>query len=258
MDGIELRGSEDISLPLPEGMGAETAQPFREYVATKAATLRAQAVAMAGPHITVGREPWPRLKFMLEVMRAGVIPQTTRTIDEFVAAGAKIECRDGCSFCCYQNVDGTIPEAIMVALRLGDPGDARRAAVIETADAVKGLDDEARIATGRPCPLLVDRRCSVYTDRPLACRSLTSPNAAQCHQAMNDLDAGRGVTPIEIYLVLRFLCSGEQAATRGICRDLGLQDDFVELTQTVAAIIRDPTLIERWAAGEQVFSACPS
>ena len=119
-----------------------------------------------------------------------------------------------------------------------------------------GLDDEARIATARPCPLLVDRRCSVYEDRPLACRSLTSPNAAQCHQAMSDLDAGRGVTPIEIYPVLRFLCSGEHAATRGICRDLGLQDDFVELSQAVADIIRDPTLIERWAAGERVFSAC--
>jgi hypothetical protein len=61
--------------------------------------------------------------------------------------------------------------------------------------------------------------------------------------------------PIEIYVVLRFLCGGEQGAIRGICRDLGLQIDIVELTQTVAAIIRDPTLIERWASGEHVFAA---
>jgi hypothetical protein len=55
--------------------------------------------------------------------------------------------------------------------------------------------------------------------------------------------------------VLQFLCNGEQAATLGICRDLGLQDDIVELTQTVAAILRDPRLVERWAAGERVFAA---
>ena len=55
--------------------------------------------------------------------------------------------------------------------------------------------------------------------------------------------------------MLRFLCGGEQTAIRGICRDLGLQDDMVELTQTVAAIIRDPDPIQRWAAGEHVFAA---
>jgi hypothetical protein len=255
MDGTEPRGIEDVGLHLPKGMNEEAAEPFIAYVAAKAMALRTQAVAMAGPDVTVGRAPWPRLKFMIEIMREGILPQANRTIDEFIAAGAAIQCRDGCSFCCYQNVDATIPEAIMVALRLVADDDPRRAAVVETADAVKDLDDEARIATARPCPFLIDKSCSVYEDRPLACRSLTSPDAARCHQAMDDLQSGRGVAPIDTYVVLRFLCSGEQAATRGICRDLGLQDDFVELSQAVAAIVRDPTLIERWASGERVFHA---
>jgi hypothetical protein len=149
----------------------------------------------------------------------------------------------------------TIPEALLVALQLGDEADPRRAAILAAADEFRSLDDDARIATGKPCPLLVDKRCSVYAVRPITCRSLTSPDAARCQAAMQSLEAGEGPLPIEIYVVLRFLCGGEQGAIRGICRDLGLQSDMVELTQTVAAIIHDPMLIERWAAGERVFTA---
>ena len=255
MDGIQWHGIEDVGVRLPHEMDEATAAPFAEYVVTKAAALRAEALALASPEVFSGQNPWVRLKFMLEIMKVGIQPQAERTIAEFAQAGAKIECRDGCSYCCYQNVDVTIPEAILVALRLDKAEDPRRVAVVTTADALAGLDIEARIATGIPCPLLVDRRCSVYEDRPITCRSFTSPDAALCHQAMANLEAGKGATAINVYMVLRFLCNGEQAATRGLCRDLGLQDDIVDLTQTVAAILRDPALIERWAAGERVFAA---
>ncbi len=195
---------------------------------------------------------------MLDIMGASILPQAENTIAEFVAA-AEVQCRAGCSFCCHQNVDVTIPEAILVALQLGDEADPRRTAILAAADAFRDLDDDTRIATGKPCPLLVDHRCSVYNVRPINCRSFTSPDATNCHESMRRLEAGEvtgeSPLPIEVYVVLRFLCGGEQAAIRGICRDLGLQADIVELTQTVAAIIRDPMLIERWASGEQVFTA---
>lgn len=253
MDSLEIRGIDDVGLPMPNGMPEEVAEPFIEHVAAKAMALRTQAMALAGPDIAVGGNPWMRLKFMLEIMGASILPQAEQTIAEFTAA-ADVQCRTGCSFCCHQNVDVTIPEAILVALQLGNEADPRRDAILAAADAFRGLDDDARIATGKPCPLLVDHRCSVYNVRPITCRSLTSPDAARCQAAMQSLEAGEGPQPIEIYVVLRFLCGGEQGAIRGICRDLGLQADIVELTQTVAAIIREPTLIERWASGETVFA----
>jgi hypothetical protein len=240
---------------MPQGMDEEIAASLVEHVSLKAAALHNTAMANAGPAVAVGGNPWVRLKFMLDIMTVGMLPQAERTIEEFAAAPADIQCRSGCTFCCHQNVDVTIPEAILVALRLGDEADPRRAAVVEAAAQFAGLDNEARIATGRPCPMLVDRRCSVYEARPLTCRSFTSPNAAGCHAAMTSLEAGKGVLPIDVYVVLQFLCNGEQAATLGICHDLGLQADLVELTQTVAAIVNNPSLIERWAAGESVFAA---
>jgi hypothetical protein len=254
MDSLAIRGFDDIGLPMPTGIPDEVAEPFIEHVATKATLLRSQAMALAGPDVAVGGNPWLRLKFVLDVMGAAIIPQAEQTIAEFTAAG-DVQCRSGCSFCCHQNVDVTIPEAILVALQLPNEADPRRAAVLAAAEAFRDIDADARIATGKPCPLLVDNRCSVYNARPITCRSLTSPDAARCQAAMQSVEAGNGPLPIEIYVVLRFLCMGEQGAILGIVSDLGLQADIVELTQTVAAIVRDPTLIERWAAGEKVFAA---
>jgi len=254
MDSFEIRGIDDVGLPMPKGLPEDVAEPFVEHVVTKAAALRTQAMALAGPDVAVGGNPWVRLKFMVDIMAMSILPQTEQTVAEFVAE-ADVQCRAGCSFCCHQNVDVTIPEALLVALQLGDEADPRRAAILAAADEFRDLDDDARIATGKPCPLLVDKRCSVYEVRPITCRSLTSPDAARCQAAMQSLEAGEGPLPIEIYVVLRFLCGGEQGAIRGICRDLSLQADLVELTQTVAAIIRDPMLIERWASGEHVFTA---
>jgi hypothetical protein len=250
-----LRSIEDVGLRLPQGLNDEMAAPFMELVITKAAALRGAAMTGAGPAVAVGTNPWVRLKFMIDILTTGMLPQVDLTVAEFAAAGAQIQCGSGCSFCCHQNVDVTIPEAILVALRLGDEADPRRAATLEAAEQFKDLGDEERIATGCPCPMLVDNRCSVYEARPIACRSCTSPDAAGCHDALDKLKSGQGVAPIDVYVVLQFLCNGEQAATLGVCRDLGLQDDLVELTQTIAAIIRDPKLIERWAAGERVFTA---
>jgi hypothetical protein len=252
MDQAAFSPIDDIGLYLPKGMPEDIAEPFVEYVAGKAGLLR--GTAAASTRSAAPENPWARLRFMLDFARQQILPEADRTVAAFAGADADIQCRAGCSFCCHQNVSVTIPEAIMIALRLDQAADPRRDAVMQAADDFAGLDNEERIATGRPCPLLVDHRCSVYSDRPIACRSLTSPDAARCHSAMRSLEAGDGVQPIEIYLVLQFLCSGEQAATRGICRDLGLQDDMVDLTQTIAAILRDPTLIERWAQGEQVFA----
>jgi Fe-S-cluster containining protein len=254
MDSLDIRGIDDVGLPMPKGLPEEIAEPFIEHVATKAMALRTQAMALAGPDVAVGGNPWVRLKFMVDIMATSILPQTEQTVAEF-AAEADIQCRAGCSFCCHQNVDATIPEAILVALQLGNEADPRRDAVLAAAEAFRDLDDDARILTGKPCPLLVDDRCSVYHARPINCRSFMSPDATNCRESMRRIDSGETPLPIEVYVVLRFLCGGEQAAVRGICRDIGLQSDIVELTQTVAAIIRDPNLIGRWAAGEKVFTS---
>ncbi len=243
---------EDVGIRVPKGMPLPIEPALLESVAAKSGELREEAARLAREQNAA--DPAGKLLFILGFVQQAMFLRSDRTVAEFARGPAKVECKKGCSFCCYQNVEATIPEAILVALRLGDAADPRRAAVEDAATALAGLGDEERIATGRPCPLLVDRQCSVYADRPLACRSVLSPDARRCQEALASLEAGAGIKPIELYPVLQFLSLGDEAAIRGLCKDLGLQHDVVELTQAVAAILREPSLVQRWAAGERVFT----
>jgi hypothetical protein len=57
------------------------------------------------------------------------------------------------------------------------------------------------------------------------------------------------------YIWPRFFGRALSAALQGLCRDAGVQADSVELSAAVAAIVADPGLVARWAAGEPVFAA---
>ena len=176
-----------------------------------------------------------------------------QTVDEVTSKAPRLDCKSGCAYCCYQTVEVTIPEAILVAAHLADPADLRRETVLETAQAFAGLSDQERCRTGRPCPLLVDDKCSVYHDRPLMCRSKLAVDAGQCRAAHLSAVGGGPDLPVEYFVNAQYHIFGDQAGLRGILKDMGLQYDLVELTQAVAAILRDPGIIDRWLARERVF-----
>jgi hypothetical protein len=98
---------------------------------------------------------------------------------------------------------------------------------------------------------LVDGKCSVYAHRPLQCRATLSPYAQGCREAL------QGKLTAQIYPAPQLFAQADKDALRGICKDLSLQYDNVDLVQTVAAILRDPTTVARWASGEHVFTALP-
>jgi hypothetical protein len=110
------------------------------------------------------------------------------------------------------------------------------------------------VRTGKPCALLVDNRCSVYEDRPLMCRATMAGNAEGCRAAHQAALEGRQEVSVDLFVYAQYFILGDQAGMRGILRDMGLQDDLVELTQAVAAILSDPGLVDRWLAGERVFA----
>lgn len=178
----------------------------------------------------------------------------TAPLDGMVDA-IPVACHAGCSACCHLTVEVTIPEAILVARGLADPGHPHREAVLASDRIFAGLNIAQRLRTGRPCPLLrPDKSCAVYSVRPLACRGFMAPDASRCHTALANAVAGTGDDTITLHPLPQFFGRGYKAGLNGICKDLGLQHDPVELVQTVAAILRAPEIVERWAAGEAVFT----
>jgi hypothetical protein len=237
---------DDIGVGVPLFMPLPVDENLVQDILQYASISRDEGLKLARREIAKDRSA--TLRVVLTLLKTCSIPRTEEFLASDIVRGVKIECAAGCSHCCHQNVEVSIPEAILVSLQVADPDDPRRTNLLETADAVADLDQDERFLFGRPCPLLVDHKCSVYDNRPLLCRATLSPSAQGCRDA---LQGKRGT--VEIYTLPQFVAIADKDALRGICKDLGLQYDNVDLVQTVATILRDPSTVVRWAQGEKVF-----
>jgi Fe-S-cluster containining protein len=172
---------------------------------------------------------------------------------EFGSRAAKIECRKGCSFCCHLNVTSTVLEAVQIAaaIRAGSRANLEQA-VLAASDAHADLDPASRLALKSACPLLVLGACSIYEARPLACRALMSQSARACERHFNS--PGNAAAPAPTLVTPRLIASGFITGEIAAMRDLGLAAHLVELTAALAALLRDPTILVRWLAGEDVFT----
>jgi hypothetical protein len=90
------------------------------------------------------------------------IPAFWQLVDEIGAFNeGNVACRRGCSHCCHIAVLLTVEEAQVIGRRIGRP----------PAHAPPRTDaDDFDYGYHSPCTFLVDGECSIYENRPLACR----------------------------------------------------------------------------------------
>lgn len=128
-------------------------------------------------------------------------------LEERAATGRRTFCAAGCSNCCTLFVQATLVEALLVAEEL----DAEQVYklqeyVLHQRESLAGASDfltllrRQRASVG-PCPFLAsDGCCSIYAQRPLACRALLSTKPAEwCSVDFSTLD------PLEKRLYLESL-----------------------------------------------------
>jgi uncharacterized protein len=94
--------------------------------------------------------------------------------------GVQTACQSGCDHCCQARVEVLPVEAELIAqvLRERPAREALRERLVEQARH-RVSEPFAR----RPCALLSDHRCSVYAQRPAACRKAHSLDARACASA---------------------------------------------------------------------------
>jgi Fe-S-cluster containining protein len=244
------RAVDDIGVRVPLGMPQPLDPELTAVVERVAGITRGSGIVMAAQEIAA--DPTSALRTVLGLVKLLVFGRAQQTIDEVVATAPRLGCKSGCAWCCHQSVEVTIPEALLIAGELGDPADPRRQTVLDSADRFRGKSLTERHRALQPCALLVDNRCSVYANRPLMCRGMMAPESEACRASHVAALAGKDA-PVEVFAVAQYFVLGDQAGLRGILKDMGLQYDLVDMTKAVAAILRDPGIVDRWLAREPAF-----
>jgi hypothetical protein len=166
-----------------------------------------------------------------------------------------LDCKDGCDWCCYQNVGTSAPETIRIVEYLRQtltPDEIER-----LKDRVVRLDEQKRAMTAArrkqaklACPLLVDHRCSAYPVRPLTCWGCNSTDVRACELSVTT--PGRG--PVPDYVPQRRLAAFVLDGLRAGLAEAKLHGDLLDLVAALRIALEVPSAAARWLAGEPIFA----
>jgi len=169
-----------------------------------------------------------------------------------------IACREGCSFCCYNQVEVTPVEALgighHVAQNFSQAEWQALMARIGRALSLKAGKSRKKIARLRPelpCSLLIDGRCSVYGVRPLVCRAMHAFEAGACEAELLQNRLRTNEYYAHRYEFVWSISSGLQTG----CREVGCQTGVVDLDGALQDYFAASSPMEQWLRGETVFRA---
>jgi Fe-S-cluster containining protein len=167
-----------------------------------------------------------------------------------------ISCQPGCDFCCFNQVQLTPPEALLIGHYIEEnfsqaDKDLLLARVARTLALTAGKSKTAiaKMRSELPCPLLRDHRCSVYPVRPLMCRAMHALEAARCQA---ELQSG-SLAGSTYYPHRHDIAVSVSAGIMAGCRDLGLQAGAVGLPRALQDFFAREDPVQRWLAGRKVF-----
>jgi len=183
-----------------------------------------------------------------------------QAISSFQAEGAGIACRAGCNFCCHLRVMVFPHEAIALFRYLGsempkEQAQAVRKRILENAAHIAALAREGRTQTNLACGFLVDGKCSAYEARPSTCSGYHSLSKEHCEASFDH--GGNLPEGIPVLSALGYVATALDAGIEQGLNAAKLDATRVELNTAVAALIRNPALIQRWRSGRPLKTGGP-
>lgn len=184
----------------------------------------------------------------------------SQAVESFEADGAGIACRPGCNFCCYLRVMVYPHEAIALFRHLRSKMPKEQADVVRkriTANAAQ----LSRIPSNTPCAFLVDGMCSAYEARPGTCSAYHSLSRDRCEAAFNarettkragEMNASSEGDTVPLLEGLRYVATSIDEGLDAALAARGLSSTRIELHTALAALLKNPALIERWRSGRDL------
>jgi len=156
-----------------------------------------------------------------------------------------IACKKGCAFCCINTEIHVSPLEVLgivrhVAVTFGEK-DMRNLLEAVMAD---------REQPGSPCPLLKDKKCSVYGGRPLACRGLNSYSATSCELNMK---FGVAEATIKGWAHPWKIAAAARDGIGHGAEELDLDGRALNLRQALKIAFAAEDVAGKWLQGEPVF-----
>jgi len=165
-----------------------------------------------------------------------------------------IACKEGCYFCCCNQVELTPAEALSLGHFVEQYfTDKKKKELIEALRRSVGLQEgksKAEMVRIRPpCPLLKDRKCSAYPARPLVCRAMHSLDAKECESAYKKRD----LTSPPYYAHRHDIYFSISQGLAAGCQAGDCQAAPLELSRALLDYFAQPRAAKRWLQGEKIF-----
>ena len=175
----------------------------------------------------------------------------------------EIACKNGCSWCCYKQVEVSPLEVFAITNHLESKHDKFEindliSHLTELDKITNGLSPLSRLKAKLPCAFLVDNSCSIYEVRPLACRGGNSIDADLCRRHVEDMDNVEKEiehygNPYQIHAVpYKVMQALRDGLTAGV-KKFKLGQEQLELTAATLIALNTKSSLERWIRGEDVF-----
>lgn len=169
----------------------------------------------------------------------------------------KIDCKIGCSFCCYSQVSLTPAEAVLISGYIKDNYSLKKTDTLmkratNNLRLIKGKSEDERIGLWEktPCIFLEDDACSIYDVRPFICRAWHSLSVDQCSVAFHtsDRDAEIDSTPYR-----NIIYGAVRDGLLHACDAFNCETGTIELTNSIKIILKHPEPVDAWINGERLF-----
>lgn len=170
-------------------------------------------------------------------------------LERSAADGKPAACKEGCSWCCYQEVFAVTHEFLYLKEFVRQHhSEKKRGEVLERArDKVKltlNLPVEEQLKVRAACPFLEDGSCSVYKARPMACRIFLSSSVLSCKQDYDRPTDGKNLPELFEFPLLagRMLNEGFVA----YLKQVGIQSSELPVEQGYSSMVTMGQSMEEW------------
>lgn len=199
---------------------------------------------------------WDALESLYTTLYEQIDLLTHSFIRRCRAEREKVECRKGCSWCCYQAVFVSAGEILYLGNYLLKHQNRETIREITGKARVKSettskMNIRQVLQHRSPCPLLDGNSCRVYPVRPLACRIYLSPSEHSCYQQYRHPSGTGTFARLYAFPLKAGRMMGEGINAR--LREEGIINTEWLLESMLTDVLTNPAIIPAWISGKEVF-----